>query len=222
MVFGKNSIYVGSGSLIGDQYVLTAAHNLCMKKDGTDQSISPLYVIFSPGKNGFTTPKLGEFYSTTFFWHAQYETLKDPLDARNFDIGLFVLRKDDKPLPQQHLKLKTLSDNMRMNSINVTGYPGEKKDFMFTMNGPLIEIEEHILRYDIDTTAGQSGSGVWWRDESDGKEYIIGVHTNAPTLLEKDLNIGTRLTLAKQDTLNKWIDIFNVNDNKKIEEKKEN
>ncbi len=96
--------------------------------------------------------------------------------------------------------------------VNVTGYPGDPGDCksMYTMEGPVVNIGEDRVFYNIDTSRGQSGSGVWSKDEED--DYSChAVHTKG---FSSDLcwgskqryNSGVRLTDEKIAFLEKHID----------------
>ena len=76
---------------------------------------------------------------------------------------------------------------------------------MYTMEGGIKKIEEHRIYYNIDTSGGQSGSGIWTNiqdtDDEEPLPYVVGVHAYG----SQDSNSGTRLTAEKAENLQNWI-----------------
>jgi V8-like Glu-specific endopeptidase len=89
----------------------------------------------------------------------------------------------------------------------ITGYPGAKGKPKFTQQfgvpggGKITDYDSDLVYYAIDTSKGQSGSGVYvfWK----GKRAIIAVHGGQ---YDSDENRGARITKARHDMIRKWQD----------------
>jgi len=98
-------------------------------------------------------------------------------------------------------------------TIEIAGYPGEKKGYPYTSTGTIVAVKKskvggYVLWHDVDCTAGNSGSPIIINDERWTKRHIkvegcskaiIGVHTGQDLL--EGLNFGTLITKS----LLKWI-----------------
>lgn len=103
-------------------------------------------------------------------------------------------------------------DELESMEVNVTGYPLSKTPFsvafhipsynMYTMSGPIKKISKHKIYYDIDTSGGQSGSGVW-RMNSEGQIECIGVHTTGGSRLEG--NGAVRINQENLSIISEWL-----------------
>jgi len=101
-------------------------------------------------------------------------------------------------------------------SIEVAGYPGEKKGHPHTHAGVIAHVTEtplggHLIWYNVDCTPGNSGSSIMITDESflkahkdfsRWKKVTIGVHTGFDH--NEGLNFGTLITPSICD----WIQNF--------------
>lgn len=193
--FAPNSVYVGSGTLIKGRYVLTAAHNLYDR----DTQTLVKQVSFCPGKNGKKEP-WGSATATSILVHPSWISLKDEEKAKDFDIGLIKLSKSfGKEAGYSGRKVLT-KKQLKKAKINVTGYPGEHNSVMYTMEGSVSTILRNQLSYKIDTTPGQSGSGVWVNNGN--QPFCIAIHTNG----SGTSNSATRLTQHKYNLVEKWIE----------------
>jgi len=98
-------------------------------------------------------------------------------------------------------------------TIELIGYPGEKKGHAFTHTGKILDIMESdlggwVIWYDADATPGNSGSAIWLTDEKYVKKHfnpsfnklLIGVHTGHDEA--EGCNFGTLFT----QSLKRWID----------------
>ena len=94
--------------------------------------------------------------------------------------------------------------------VHVTGYPGEpgKDSDMYTMNGKIQSVKPftpYRIFYDIDTSPGQSGSGVWLKHSLFGY-CCIGVHAYGIDPEEPyNYNSGTRITDEKLNNIYSWM-----------------
>jgi V8-like Glu-specific endopeptidase len=95
--------------------------------------------------------------------------------------------------------------------VNISGYPGQKGFWdilsqkatydMYTMKGPIAKVTGGKIYYEIDTSGGQSGSGIWVFDK-DQKPICIGVHTTGSKLLG---NGGVRITKDNSELIQEWM-----------------
>lgn len=222
--FGNGVNYIGTGTLIGTKYVLTAGHNL-FDRDSRKLVES---VTFFPGRDSDSFPWVSR--AERICVHPLYQGSRVDLDAYENDIGLIKLEDD--------LRLGYFGVNdLQQPTVNVTGYPANPDNgrSMYTMNGGVVldcEVsglcgnKKHQYNspnrvfYDIDTWGGQSGSGVWvelveeagkadlkkFGDAKDARNlnyYCVAVHTYGVDKKRKDYhNSGTRLNKDKL----KWIE----------------
>lgn len=160
----KRRIYVGSGTLISGEYILTAGHNL---KDEKGQMAEE--VKFYPGRNG---SELILFPGgKTHLLASQSDLFVPPAYigvGRSCDVGIVRVGNKFKDFIERKIGFASYGINNGEDFSNVeltlTGYPGErdKTRFMYTMSGKVTEAHQGRKRlyYDIDTTGGQSGSGI--------------------------------------------------------------
>lgn len=79
--------------------------------------------------------------------------------------------------------------------VNLAGYPADK-DEGTTMGWSArrsLEVDEHVIRYDADTAAGQSGAPVWRLDPSSGRRVVIGIHTNGASTGNSAVRVSSRV-----------------------------
>lgn len=192
--------YLGSGTIIGSQLVLTAAHNVYIRKHA--QAIDKDSIKFMPAMNGFACP-YGKLEIAEIYYPKEYEysgkedyallVLKEPIANHTGCFGL-------KPMNKEDLKGK---------AAYLYGYPTDMPGqdlylhYMWGMEGSFeIDSADDMLEYQLDTSPGQSGSGLFC--EQDGKYYVIGIHiqdanTNAPS------NHGIYLKESRIERIKGWI-----------------
>jgi len=133
-----------------------------------------------------------------------------------YDLGLGIVLKSKVPNVWRRYPKRTGKVDSRcywMNpkdvskgmTIELIGYPGEKKGHPFTHTGKILDIVESdlggwVLWYDADATPGNSGSAIFLTDEKYVKNHsepgtaklLIGVHTGHDET--EGCNFGTLLT----------------------------
>lgn len=197
---GSLKTYIGSGTLVGSKHVLTAGHNLFdngfdkngVKRPGLVADVQS--VRFYPGQAGKNIPWQAK--GVQFVLHPQYKKARTKAESFESDMGMVIL---DEPLGDKlgYFGLRTLEDSEKPD-VTIAGYPGSPGggNYMYTMKGPIANHSPNKTRYNIDTTGGQSGSGVW----TEGLD-CVAVHTHG----SKPYNGGTRLHDQHADLVKDWL-----------------
>jgi len=145
-----------------------------------------------------------------------------------FDLGLIVQTKRPsmnrgfqkfKPKPDSLVHFMNPKDVTEGMTIELIGYPGEKKGRPFTHTGEILDITESdlggwVLWYNADATPGNSGSAIWLTDEKYVKanskpgtaKLMIGIHTGYDDA--DGSNFGTLLTKSLESWIMKELDYF--------------
>jgi len=183
----------GTGTLIGPNIVITAGHNLYSLDEETYADINSMR--FLPGAHQRGLP-FGKIKVQHYCVSPEY------VRSGQEDYGILIL---SEPIGEKvgYFGLSCLSPfELGKTEINITGYPGDKvrnkgcfgKFFeMWGMKGRVSGIDQarSLFSYEIDTNAGQSGSGVFY--QKDGNYYVCGIHvmgfenTNQATFLTRKI-----------------------------------
>lgn len=194
MTFPNGTKYVGSGTMVRHRHVLTAGH--CVyNRDAGGWATS---VKFSPAQDDTYLP-VKAAYATHLLSVSGWNDREDP----QYDMGMLVLNKDVGE-ETGWLGLSEDTDRtLQSLTVNVTGYPGEKPSpQMWTMSGKIKSVFAEQFTYTLDTTGGQSGSGVWTEFSNLPGYYCVGIHTSGQRNVQ---NTATRLTSKKFDTVLGWM-----------------
>lgn len=199
-----NDDYMGTGFLVGPAHILTAGHNYYNWRDGIGRvdtiDVFPLHYV----KEGEVEKPIAELQQknpyTAKVWKVYIKKAFDEQQANSLgkDMALFVL---DKPIGCDlgWGGMMALNPIFFANStVNIHGYPRDStkwekpskfKGRMYGMEGALSDhTDDGIIYHKIDTTGGQSGSGMWMRQLSPAlspfrlshifpDHYTVGVHT---------------------------------------------
>ena len=198
----SNKVFVGTGIMVNFCHVLTAGHCLYAIKDGG----VPDQVIFYPGRHGSYTP--WKLFAEHLIVHPSYHKNEDT----DSDLGMIVLGDKNIGKETGWARLKILDDTHLLQGLNVdiTGYPRDKfvgvDPYMYTMNGPVKVVHHNRFYYDIDTSGGQSGSGVCTTDVVGGDIIdCLGIHTTGSRV---EGNGATRFNTEKLSKIKKWVTSF--------------
>eukprot|EP01084_Bolivina_argentea_P314079 543994_1 len=201
---------VGTGVIIhhtlNRSYILTAGHNIVELNENDDQKVDYPQAVWAEvnenTENGFKT--LNTYNCSEYQVHPKYIKYLKKYGVKEsetgYDIAIIeVLDAENKlrkiaPVQIPSYKHKT-SDSMK---VKVIGYPGE----------------ENLRAYEIDTTAGQSGSPIFKVKNVDNSENdekgcsdniyqslgeIVAIHVAGKQ--KKKLNFGTMLN----DEIIEWV-----------------
>lgn len=161
----------GTGFLISDTCVITAAHNLYMpndqRKGGRLKKVSWVHVY--PGFKG--EPHLNWQKSNQFKKPRRYSRP----GCNNYDYAAIILPRSVSN-GNSGVGLSYHTPKNKGAGIEISGYPkGISEQFFYT--GYISESDNHTLEYDIRTTTGISGAPVM---ECHNDEYVVvGVHGGA-------------------------------------------
>lgn len=189
--------------MVSPYHAITAGHNLrlpltSMLKYGITSN-RPVSVKFSLAKNGEEEPFPTEVED--FIVHEKWFSDESP----DFDYAAIRL---NTPLGKLHGhgSLRALTDeDLLRETVTITGYPvirTLRHPKMFTMSGSISHTSSHRLFYTVDTSGGQSGSGIWGQEKDN--VLCFGVHTNG-FREEKGFNSGVRVTEDVIHQFEKWV-----------------
>lgn len=157
-----NEYQGGSGVLIAPNKVLTATHVLRHKETGRWAEVA----IVIPGKITSSEPYGRRKGSTYHLLTAYYNdsSLTYTTVQMKEDIAIITL---DTPFPPAVGHLPVSTDMFANQKIQVIGYPASKlaedvgkHGYMYAASGPILEVQDKVIRYQVDMTPGHSGGPV--------------------------------------------------------------
>lgn len=192
-----NETIMGTGVLIGEGTILTAAHVLQPR-----QYPKATAVQVSQGPWGQNLMQI-RAWDVAPGWVDH----KRPED----DLGVIWFNGDWPTLwplvalyPAEALEPKTCM-------VTIGGYPArEQSTQLFASSNPLAQVDDERIAYWLDTDNGQSGSPIFLGSRDKPSRYIIGIHTdrkeNSPTVDGKATNSGVRINEAKFNLIQHWLE----------------
>lgn len=209
VTFPNGKEYMGTGTLISRNHVLTAAHLVYNKQRGGKATSCEIIPGYDDGYKPF-----GSTYHTSIAIHPNYYSYPE-----YFDIAVISSRGFNNNTGS--LGFRAVSDARLEGTVHVAGYPawppppenksdnaypryfdGEK---MHHNSGKIDQIEQYRVIYSFAISGGMSGSGIYQKDESN-ERYIVAVVSHEDggpygrTYYGRS-NYGTRIT---DDTFD-WI-----------------
>jgi glutamyl endopeptidase len=190
--------FAGTGSLIGARHVLTAGHVLFNAAQGG--WARTIRVV--PGMDGNTWWFGSELLVWPNFRQRSVNGWSEDQDI-DYDYGLITLNTGFS-LGSFGL-LYAADDTLDSTTAYITGYPAElgnpdgAQQFGVPGGGGITDYDSTLVYYAIDTSKGQSGSGVYvfWK----GERAIIAVHGGQ---YDSDENRGARITKARYNQIRGW------------------
>lgn len=191
VTFPSGARYVCSGAMINAKYVLTAGHCIYAHTEGG----IAIHIEVVPALDGFYKP-FGSAYGVFARTYQGWVTNKDT----KFDIGLITL--------DRRIGLVTgwfgygYFPKVTGSLAHLGGYPvmyGSGTHLLYD-NGKVLKTTTSRVSYDIDTSPGQSGGGVYLKYQ--GMRYVFAAHSSGGTTD----NSGTRITARMFFDIKDWID----------------
>ena len=200
-----NTCEGGTGFLVGQNIVLTAAH-CAYHKGNTIKSLT-----FIPGLNGSVKP-YGEYTVTKVHVPKLY---KNEIEIQTGNEYTPIMQKYDYAVLELDRNAGvTLGyfglggygssynrNNLEGKNVTVAGYPKDKGGKLYRHKAAVesFNAEGYLIFYSVDTEDGQSGSPVifpiQWR------YYVVGIHTSA---YSETLNRGRYITKNIVNLVNKY------------------
>lgn len=199
--------YTGTGILIGPNHVLTAGHNLF--KDGRWAT----EVFFTPGRDQDDYP-YGDSKGCVLLVHEKWQ--KNDKKKDDYDFGMVILDASIGNIIGWSGLLSLPDVLLKEWPVSITGYPGEKgsgnyySTQMWGMRETITNITPEKLFYKIETSEGQSGSGICGAQwpEYEGF-YTVGIHTGQEKE-DASENRGVRLTKDKFKLIIEWLKAYQL------------
>ncbi len=190
---------VGTGSFIDARHVLTAGHVIFNAAEGG--WATRIRVV--PGLDGGTQWFGSELLVAPNFIRRSVTGWTEDQDI-DYDWGLLTLNTGFPQVGSFGL-LYASDDTLDNTTAYLTGYPGDRgsprgsQQFGVPGGGKVTDYDSTLVYYAIDTSPGQSGSGVYtfW----EGKRAIIAVHGGQ---YDSDENRGARITKVRHDLIRAW------------------
>lgn len=193
MTFPNGGVYVGSGTLIANKYVLTAGYNLYSAALGGWAR----HIEVIPGLNGYYKP-FGSVWATYLRTYNDFIRYGD----MDFNIGLISL---GQPIGQYTgtLGYGSFSDaDLWASTIHIAGYPvdlGYGRTLYYDY-GWLSGLRYHRVYFNsVGTSAGENGAGIYLKNGY-GNRYVFAVND-----VNSCPNSGCRINYWTFWDLHNWI-----------------
>lgn len=162
-----NEILEGTGAMIGNHTVLTAAHVVYDPSlGGWADSIT-----FIPGLNGNSMP----FGQATVTSHIVPQAWIDTADEGS-DIAVLGLNAEVGTQTEFFQIAEPTASFLNGLPLASAGYPADlDNNFQYSAPGTGTGVDGNFLLEDIDTEPGQSGSPIWYVDATSGRPLLIAV-----------------------------------------------
>ncbi len=179
----NREVYGGSGVMVGPHHLLTCGHNVYDTKEKKWAESITVFPALNDDHAPFGQVKVVKVYIYTN-WTMQAD--------KKFDIALLILNQSIGKYTGWGGVVCIDDQHILQEKIHITGYPGDKGlKQMWSMSHVVKSNGTEEFEYEIDTHAGQSGSGIWinkW-----GLPLVLGVHT----LGGDAKNFGVRISEQK-------------------------
>lgn len=197
--YANGEVHVGSGVMVGQNDVLTAAHVVYDSSTGQ----APVTVAITPAydPNPYEAP-FGTVEAVSWNYHTDFDPDgNNTLSVGNGGAGLGGTELDvalinlDVPIGYE-TGWMGLDPSFEAGTVNLTGYPA---DYDFNMMNETGWVEDDPVDYFMDITdlehhPGNSGGPLWYYD--DGIPYVVGITSTS---------VAAHDIAATYDTLVDWI-----------------
>lgn len=203
--------YNSSGFVVDSHTIATAAHCVYDKRQGPTMSVY------------YGTPVLGCYIEHIYLFNADGNIAMNITDAKEvhilkryadmsgmdaeLDYALITVSEDLSAYANFNLGVPLDSFNSSGKSVSCTGFPTEVNGIevnnasdhtMYTDTGNVVYQEgdlPYMIRYNCDTSEGNSGCPIYMSTIFDNKIYytVVGIHTSPQDYAKVD-NVATRMT----------------------------
>lgn len=189
--------YWGTGFVVDEHTIATAAHCVCEQTNGKNATnsgskVTEINFFNSDGTPGLSITDAVEVHVPTLYVNGSYS------DYNPYDYALIKVNEDLSDYAIFNLGI--MNDNFinKQTAVSVTGFPKkvnnqEVHNVMYTGTGFIRQSDDNELYYDIDTFGGNSGGPIYITSTFQGKAYytVIGIHAYGDA---NSYNGGARIT----------------------------
>ena len=184
-----------TGALISPFHILTVAHGIYGKDKGGFAYRDSIKV--SLGQDGTerdygTANALDYKYFTGYTDDSNWELVDDQWKPNSFNDDMAIITLDDLNIGNVTgwfgYKYNNSDSYFQNSTVNTAGYPHDLADSwswnghqvadvdLYWNSGPIIEVNQETLRYELDSAGGQSGSPVWTYNSETEERHIVGIN----------------------------------------------
>lgn len=184
----------GTGVLVGPHHVLTAGHCVYSEADGKWAR----WIEFVPARDGAAGPA-DIYYATELLSVTGWTTRKNAEE----DYGLILLdQAAGLTFGWMGLHGSNRDADILNRAATISGYPDDKRGYRQHWDrNQIVALHGNLLKYEIDTFDGQSGSPIWHQFAPPQEECIVGVHRG----FDGQNNEGVRIDFDIFTHLIEWI-----------------
>lgn len=193
--------YIGSGFVVSDHVIATAAHCAYDKLAKKGLPISEILLFDNSGNVTMNATPVQSHIPVDYI-----NNLSDNVNLKyeNYDYALITVKEDLSAYACFNLGVPLDSFVNGNSAVTVTGFPGDYNTntthMKYSSNGIICGGDNSLIYYSADTTGGNSGGPVYLTESAYGRTYytVVAIHAYRP---HKNNNIdhtagnhGTRIT----------------------------
>jgi V8-like Glu-specific endopeptidase len=193
--------YGCTGALVAGKYVLTAGH--CVHNRSRGGYINYAEVV--PGLDGTYKP-----YGSAYWVNARASSGWTSDSDDDYDYGLITLDRKIGDVVGWFQMASLNEDLLKASIVRTAGYPGDMggKEMWYDDNSGVASVSKTMVKYDMDTYDGQSGSPVYTYVYTNYYSYPTAFavhHGSCSWYLVGTKNCGARLNSDRLKLLASWI-----------------